>query len=427
MKAGWLVTRFLNLLSILLLGAALRVVFAYHSLGFEHPTENYRLLEPIASLQGYSVRLPWEWTEGLLSKIPIFFQYFYLTTMTKLGVTTATGQLVALRILYGMFSLFQIIAAWRITLRTTNSRRVAAISAFLVATWPEIVYRSVRLMDYSLEASFLAMALILLFTTKRRNREIYDSLAGIILGSLFFVRFQSAMYFFVIAAVMLLFKPKRRLEFIYFSVFYFFTILFFGTIEAKGVSGFLSPFFKFVEFNVFENGAVNLYGNQPWHRYFTELAKSFGFVPLLVFGYAFFRRKLDRKIFLIFAFPFLALSLIAHKEAFFIYGFAWLLIPLTVVGIEDTQKSKLAVTLVTLFFIAGYAINGMRIKEVYNQGNEAVREWDKAGVELRRRRLVSEKPVPLYVYGDPDFLPGGFFLRFNPVCYKYENRGRACV
>ena len=404
----------------MLLGAALRAIFAFNSLGFEHPTENYRLLEPIASLQGYSVRLPWEWTEGLLSKIPIFFQYVYLSSLAKLGVTTAIGQLIGLRLLYGMLSLFQIVAAWRITLRTSNSRKIAAVSALLVAIWPEIVYRSVRLMDYSLEASFLAVALILLLTTKRRHREIYDALAGVILGTLFFVRFQSGMYFFVIAAVMLLLKPRRWLEFVYFSVFYAMTILFFGTIETRGVSGFLSPFFEFWQFNVVENGAVHLYGNQPWHRYFTELAKSFGFVPLLVFAYAFARRKLDGKILLIFAFPLLVLSLIAHKEAFFIYGFAWLLIPLTIAGIAHAQRSKALIAFVVFCFFAGFSINLERISEVYHQGTETVREWDDAGRELAASSSNSEHPVPLYVYGDPDHLPGGFFLRYNgPICYKY--------
>jgi hypothetical protein len=417
---GCLVKRFLNLYSILLLGAALRVVFAFNSLGFEHPTENYRLLEPIASLQGYSVRLPWEWTEGLLSKIPIFFQYFYLSTIAKLGVTTAEGQLIALRLLYGMLSLFQILAAWRITLRTSNSRKVAAVSALLVATWPEIVYRSVRLMDYSLEASLLAMVLILVFTTKRRHREIYVSLAGMILGALFFVRFQTGMYFIVIGAVLLLLKPTRWLEFIYFSVFYALTILFFGTIEARGVSEFLAPFFKFLEFNAIENGAVHLYGNQPWHRYFTELAKSFGFLPLLVFAYAFFRRKLDGKILLIFAFPFLVLSLIAHKEAYFIYGFAWLLIPLTIVGVEQAQRSKTLLTVISLCFVAGFSINLVRVMKLYDRGSETVREWGKIGQELAAEDTNRTKVVPLYIYGDPDLLPGGFFLRFTgPVCYKY--------
>ncbi len=409
--------RFLNLSFILILAAALRIFFAFHSLGFEHPNENYRLLEPLAALQGYSTRLPWEWTEGLLSKIPVFFHYFYLIELDKLGVTTALGQLIGLRLLYGMLSLFQVWAAWRITLRTSNSRTSASISALIVAVWPEIVFRSVRLMDYSLEASLLAIAMILVFTTHRRHREIYVAIAGVVLGGLFFVRFQSGMYFLAIVGVLLFLKPRRIWEAVNLTAFYGLTILFFATIEAQGVRHLLVPFIKYVQFNVLQNGASTYYGTEPWHRYFSELAKSFGFLPVIVFAYAFIRMKLDAKIATVFLFPFLILSLVAHKEARFIYGFAWLMVPLTIVGVEHLKQSKKMVALAVVCLVAGFALNSERILRRYTEGSEVVREWSAAGESLSSD--PSSKMVPLYVYGNPDFLPGGFFLRFSgPLCYK---------
>jgi hypothetical protein len=411
------VKRFLNLYFILILGAALRILFAFHSLGFEHPNENYRLLEPLAALQGYSTRLPWEWTEGLLSKIPVFFHYFYLLELEKFGVTTALGQLIALRLLYGMLSLFQIWAAWRITLRTSNSRTSASISALIVAIWPEIVFRSVRLMDYSLEASLLAIAMILVFTTHRRHREIYIAVAGVVLGGLFFVRFQSGMYFIAIVGVLLFLKPRRFWEAVNLTAFYGLTIAFFAVIEAQGFRHLLVPYIKYVQFNVLQNGASTYYGTEPWHRYFSELAKNFGFLPVIVFAYAFARMKLDLKIAAVFIFPFLVLSLVAHKEARFIYGFAWLMIPLTIVGVEHLKQSKQMIALAVLCLLVGFGINTDRILQRYTEGSEVVREWSDVGEQLSND--PSSKLVPLYVYGDPDFLPGGFFLRFTgPLCYK---------
>jgi hypothetical protein len=411
------VKRFLNLYFILILGAALRILFAFYSLGFEHPNENYRLLEPLAALQGYSTRLPWEWTEGLLSKIPVFFHYFYLLELEKLGVTTALGQLIALRLLYGMLSLFQIWAAWRITLRTSNSRISASISALIVAVWPEIVFRSVRLMDYSLEASLLAIAMILVFTTHRRHREIYIAVAGVVLGGLFFVRFQSGMYFIAIVGVLLFLKPRRFWEAVNLTAFYGLTVLFFAVIEAQGVRHLLVPFIKYVQFNVLQNGASTYYGTEPWHRYFSELAKSFGFLPVIIFAYAFVRMKLDAKIATVFIFPFFILSLVAHKEARFIYGFAWLMIPLTIVGVEHLKQSRQMVALAIFCLAIGFGINSARILDRYTEGSSVVREWSEAGEQLARD--PSSKTMPIYVYGDPDFLPGGFFLRFTgPLCYK---------
>jgi hypothetical protein len=415
------VKRFLNIYLILILGAALRILFAFKSLGFEHPNENYRLLEPLAYLQGYSVRLPWEWTEGLLSKTPLFFHYFYISLLAHFGVTSALGQLIGLRLLYGMLSLFQIVAAYRITLRTCNSRAAAGVSALIVAVWPEIVYRSVRLMDYSLEASMLSIALILIFTTHRRHREIYLCFAGVVLGSLFFVRFQSGMYFVAIMGVLVFMKPKRLMEAANFAGFYGLTVLFFAVIEARGFTHLLAPFFKYIDYNVFENGAQKFYGSEPWHRYFSELAKSYGFFPVIIFIYSLIRFKTDTKIVMIFLFPFLVLSLVAHKEARFIYGFVWLMVPLTVASVDLVQNSKTYVYIASAFFLIGFVINGARIYQRYDEGTAAVLQWSQAGDELSEDPASSK--IPLYVYGDPDFLPGGFFLRFSgPICYKYDNR-----
>jgi hypothetical protein len=411
------VKRFLNLYFLLLVGAALRILFAYTSLGFEHPNENYRLLEPLASLQGYSVRLPWEWTDGLLSKLPVFFHYFYLSALARFGVTSAMGQLIGLRLLYGMLSLFQIVAAWRITLRTSNSKTVAGLSALIIAVWPEIVYRSVRLMDYSLEASYLSIALILIFTTHRRHREIYISIAGVVLGALFFIRFQSGIYFIAILGTLAFMKPRRWMEALYLTGFYGLTIAFFAVVEAQGVTNLLAPFFKYVQFNVFQHGAATYYGSEPWHRYFSELAKSFGYFPLLIFAYVLARFKTDAKIVMIFLFPFVALSLVAHKEARFIYGFAWLMVPLTIAGIDHFAQSRRLIQFAILCFVLGFVVNAERISRRYQEGSEAVVRWSKIGEELSRD--PSSKSTPLYVYGDPDFLPGGFFLRFSgPLCYK---------
>jgi hypothetical protein len=166
-----------------------------------------------------------------------------------------------------------------------------------------------------------------------------------------------------------------------------------------------------------QNGASTYYGTEPWHRYFSELAKSFGFLPVIVFAYALARMKLDAKIAAVFIFPFLVLSLVAHKEARFIYGFAWLMVPLTIVGVEHLKQSRQMVALAIVCLIVGFGFNSERIFRRYTEGSEVVREWSDAGEKLSND--PSSSLVPLYVYGDPDFLPGGFFLRFTgPLCYK---------
>src|SRR4051812_1147628 len=99
-----------------LAGALLRLGAAVVSTGFDHPNEIYRLLEPIAWLWGYSARLPWEWTDGLLSTLPVRAHLVLLNLANALGVHGAMAQALILRLLYAGVSLLPIVASWRLVL-----------------------------------------------------------------------------------------------------------------------------------------------------------------------------------------------------------------------------------------------------------------------------------------------------------------------
>ncbi len=392
--------------AILLLGLTLRVLSALYSTGFDHPNEVYRILEPIAFFQGYSTRLPWEWTQGLLSTLPARAHFEVLRAASGVGIESAHAQAIFLRVIYGVLGVLPIAASFKLVRWARGSEKIALFTALFVAVWPEFIYRSVRLMDYSLEASLLAGALLLI--------PFGAWASGFILGLLFFVRFQSGLYFLAIAILLAASKKNRKL--VFFILGYGLTILIAALYEARGFHGFLSPFFHYIHFNWTENGAAKFYGSQPWHRYLSECAKAYGIFPFVLFVGLFLSRKMDWKLGFLFLFPFLAYSLISHKEGRFIFGFAWLLVPAAFLALSRIQLKKTAKWALSAIFLVGFVFQTDRISRRFLVRAKLVSEFERVGETLQKD--FSNHPWPLVVETDPDFSPGAFFLRYKgPLCY----------
>src|SRR5262245_55715555 len=98
---------------LLIFSALLRFACAFLSTGSEHPTEFYRLLEPIIASMGYSARLPWEWRDGLLSPLPVLFFGKIIACLVRLTWLDPYFQAIALRLIFALISLAPIWATWR--------------------------------------------------------------------------------------------------------------------------------------------------------------------------------------------------------------------------------------------------------------------------------------------------------------------------
>ena len=408
-----------RLVCVLLAAAALRLGMAFGSLGPDHPNETYRLLEPLAARAGYAARLPWEWVQGLLSPLPVAAHGFFLFVVGVFGVESALAQLIALKVLYAALSLLPIWATWR--LLEERSPRLALVGAASIAFWPEFVFRSVRLMDYSLEAATLAGALILAFTLPARAARLGTVAAGAVLGTLFFARFQSGLY--LVAVVIALRWERDRAGAARVLGGYTAVIALLGLAEMAGTGrGFLAPFFAYLRFNAIEGGAAIFYGVAPWHRYLSEGAKALGFAPfVLLVGAAFSgwrSGRTDRRLALVFFLPLLTHSLVGHKEGRFVYGFLWTLIPLGLGAwpVTDRAPGRWCAGAAVLAVVAGVIINLQRIAPRIMHGNEDVRQW----AALRFPEPASR--TALMIEADPDAVPGGFLLRYpGPgLCYTRD-------
>jgi hypothetical protein len=391
----------------LITGALLRWGTALVSSGFDHPNENYRLLEPIASLWGYSARLPWEWTQGLLSTLPVHLHLELLNLASALGIHGALAQATLLRLIYATLSLLPILASWRLVLWSGGSVRLASTAAWMMALWPEAIFRSARLMDYTLEAALLAGALLLLV----RKRELF---AGLVLGLAFFVRFQSGLYFIAaLVAIALTPRPKKLQAVTTLTLGYGVAVFGLAGLETHWGSGFLSPFWHYLDFNLMQGGAARAYGADPWHRYFSESAKFLGFTPFVLLLGLTLTPPADRRLLVFFAFPFVAHTLVSHKEGRFILGFLWLLIPAGLSGLKSIKLNRSALIMGVFFLSSGFIIQLFQVVPKLRVRAEEPKEFS-------RLASMIDPEIPVEIDGDPDFLPGAFFFRHRgPVCYDF--------
>lgn len=396
---------------IIFLAIALRTIGAFYSIGFVDPNEVYRLLEPIADFLGYGTQHAWEWNEGLLSQIPIWGHLFFIEVLQYFGLENPIHQTIILRILYGWLSVFQVYVTWKILDSTGTHRTIVILGTLVVAIWPEWIFRSLRLMDYSLEASVFAVAILLCWTRKS------FALTGVIMGILFFYRYQSGLLFLcLIPLIYSRTQPYFKKSLGLYIGSYGITVFSLAVLEAVltgEISQTLRPFWDYILFNFIQDGASEFYGIDPWHRYFSESAKIFGFAPFIVLLGLLLKKNLRRPLTWLWLAPFVVYSLIGHKEDRFILGFSWVLIPAALAGLSVTKKQ---LRFLYLIFLVGWIFQIQRNLPKFTQRADLVREFTAIGGQNR-----SLPPKPLLIQIDPSFSPGGFFIRNKEeICYETE-------
>lgn len=403
---------------ILAITAMVRLSAAWLAPGFMDPNEIYRTLEPIADRLGYSTRQAWEWRDGILFQLPILALTTLVRCMEAIGISSALAQAAGLRSLYALLSLFTVLLAWEAGKAVRLPRAWQSAGALMVGLWPELVFRSTRLMDYSLEASALAAALWIFLKWNPRSHPRASLGAGMILGMIFFVRPQSGLY--LVALTLATREPRSVLRM---CVGYGAAIAIGGSMEAWQTGReFLAPFFKYWSYNVTHGGAAAHYGADPWHRYFSEGAKMLGFTPFIAAMGAYWaierpQRAMIRPVIFAAGLPFIVLSCVAHKEDRFIAGFIWLALPLALVTLSKLKLGKWGSAPIAILLLGMIALP---LQLVRNAPRFTLRaELTESYARFGETTAQEAKNWPLLIYADPDFTPGGFYLRHRgPLCYR---------
>ncbi len=393
----------------------LRIAWGFWSLGFDHPNEPYRLLEPIAHLDGFSASLPWEWRDGLLSTLSVRAHREVLHFVSLFGLSSALAQLTFLHVVFALASIFTWIAVFFFSSHLGATRGWAILAALSVALWPESLYHSTRLMDYSLEAILLSLALL------AATRARFLPWAGAFLGASFFIRPQSGLSLIALALVLLT-QPlglRARLRSVGMLVTgYALSVGALGLLEkALGGAPFLVFFRNYLHFNWSQGGAARVYGSDPWHRYLTDAAKYYGLVLWLPIVGLSLRTKPARQLSLLAWLPFVVHMLIAHKEARFLYGTLWLLLPAAVLGLEGLRLRKSVAVALGVCAALGFVVSAERVSRRFFLQRADVIALAKIG------QVLDPGPGMVEIVADPVFTPVGFLLRHRgPVCYSGSAR-----
>ncbi|MBL7715598.1 MAG: hypothetical protein JNL01_09035 [Bdellovibrionales bacterium] len=415
MKFKW------ELREILGLAAIPRIAAAFTSLGFDHPNEPFRTLEPMAALSGWTANPPWEWTQGLLSALPVYFHLVISAPFQENPIVALT----AMKLIYAVLSLTLVAATYQVIEKLKPKSGLSLMAACGVAFWPELVFQSVRIMDYSLEAAGLAGALLLWNQENFRGKRFIG--IGLIIGALFFVRPQTCLAF-----LPFLLGTTNRYEVVFLSLGYGASIVGFGLLESALTQvDFLAPFQNYIFYNVVRNGAARDYGSDPWHRYITEVGKYWSWFPFFIALFAFSRKSLiqQRKawpLLGLFAIPFLVHSAISHKEGRFLYGSLWTVVPIAVLGWDSLKgfRKKWLIPLTTVGIGLAFLASIHRVSQKWTLHHQSTQAIASAGLKIRQGNYPDKSPV--LIQGEPLWSPAGFLLRTHRViCHQSCAESRA--
>ena len=306
---------------IFIAGILLIVITAWFSMGYHHPDEHYQIWEFAKYKLGESPLddLPWEFKEQMRPGLQPFIAFCTIIGTRFLGIIDPFAQVFVLRLLTGLM-VFGLYWKWCDALAPTLRDQGRFLRLCLVLFWM-FPYLNVRFSSENMSALAFLGGLLLIFPKpdEKSNGRLF--VAGMLLCTSFFFRYQIAFAGLGIGA-WLLFQEKIALR----SWF----ALICGAIVAL-IPCFFADYWMygrwvFAPYNYFAQNIVQDkaagFGVSPWWWYFKELPITL-MPPASLFLFWFLGlgiRKNPRHVFVWCLVPFvIGHSLIGHKEARFMF------------------------------------------------------------------------------------------------------------
>jgi phosphatidylinositol glycan class B len=157
-----------QLLAILVLAFVIRITLALLSDNFNHPDENFQIMEQAHRLVfGYGI-IPWEYRFTIRSWIVPGFTTVLLYPFKILGFDNPNTYIPGIKILLSILSLTIVWAAYLIGKRL-SSERTGLLAAFFCAIWYEIAYFSIRPLSEVWATIFFMAALAFSFSDNKKE------------------------------------------------------------------------------------------------------------------------------------------------------------------------------------------------------------------------------------------------------------------
>ena len=163
------------LLIIILAALVLRLVMAFVADSFNHPDENFQIMEQAHRLVfGYGF-IPWEYRFAARSWMVPGIMSLFLFPFKWLGIDRPDIYVPAVHAIMGIISLIFVIAAFRIGTRL-KSPRAGLWAAFITAGWYEMIYFAVRPLSEVWGTLFFIVGLVLYVQERTARRTFWGTL-----------------------------------------------------------------------------------------------------------------------------------------------------------------------------------------------------------------------------------------------------------
>lgn len=414
------------LIALLVVALCERVFVALITNGYNHPHEVYRVLEPIREiLYGTSVKV-FEFKLNMLSYVPILIQAGYIKLVIVFGAISPILQVKMLHIFYAVLSMLQVVGMYLILKKHTNYK--FALTSFLFTIlWLPFVYFQVHFLEEIVTANLIYISfLIYELSDKKKINFLLHLFSGLMLGLIFFVRFQSA-FIHILFFAFLVFNKNYKILIYNLLGFSFFLV--FGSLVdlSYGVPFLQAPFNNFA-FSALEGGATKNWGSQSFFYYFTEMFKFYSpifFICIWAFLYWSFKRARFLS-FLMLGFFVIHLA-ITHKELRFMFPILTLFPLVALIGFYQFYNSYKTCfakkyikvgCVVVLIFSFSYGIYRGLYRYSYTSYAENCETIYLIGNWYKNSTLKDIDEI--YVMGEHTFMCGSFYLGDT-----FANNGKA--
>jgi GPI mannosyltransferase 3 len=315
------------LLAFFVLAFVLRLWVALTIPRTAHPDEIYQAEEPAHRLVfGYGLE-SWEWREGVRSWVLPIFLAEVMRATSWMG-PGSSGYLLGIKLVLSLLSLTTIGFAFAFAKRASGNE-AAIMAAGMCALWFSMVDFAPRAFTEVISAHILLPGLYLGMFAEKLNERARMFAVGLLCGLAACLRIQYSPA--ILFALVYFCRPawKRRIPPMLLGVLV--PVALFGAVDAVTWSYPFSSFLRYFSVNVIEGRSTH-YGVMPWYWYLTSgLPQMLGpFVIVAPFG-------LRRSPFLSW-FALIVLSthsVLAHKEARFLYVLWPIVLTLAAIGTVD--------------------------------------------------------------------------------------------
>ena len=293
------------------------LVIAWLSEGYSHADEHFQIFEFAAyKIHHYTYSYPWELTEQIRPSLQVWMLIWAIKFFSYLSPTISPFMIAFIaRAMSGMLSAlacYLFINAFQFELHTHNKRKWF----FLLSAFSYIaVYQGVRFSSESMSGHLFLIGFSMIFLRELKV-DFYSLLIGLLLGSSFFIRFQSAFLIFGLIAWLCVFRKIKFPALLTIGFGMLILFLYGSYLDYLFYENWVSTIWNYFNANIVKSVA-SVFGVSRWE--YITIVTFLPYGPAYLLGTIYFILKRPAHVLSWVMLPFIAVhAMIPHKELRFL-------------------------------------------------------------------------------------------------------------